>query len=314
MRIVPLLNTTIPLETLAAGLRIHLAASGLTLREDHDILDHLAFAARTQNVNVVLATMRDQALGIAAWHRRDSNGFIQLLYVLPDAPESVAHDLLKHMMANLTSEPGLTEIFVELTEALPPVQSALFAAGFVGAERRIMRVELASRRWLPVLAVDYHLRLWDDVYVDEVGELIYLANVGMTDAQIIPELRTVDLTRDVVCQTLAGRYGDFDGEASGVVIANDGQIVGVTLATRRSRNTGFTAEICVRPDHRRRGLARTLMQRTHAAFYDAGLGEGLLGVTAGNLAYHLYESLGYRTIGIVWSYVWPQPAGWRVAR
>ncbi|MBN2469363.1 MAG: GNAT family N-acetyltransferase, partial [Anaerolineae bacterium] len=64
------------------------------------------------------------------------------------------------------------------------------------------------------------------------------------------------------------------------------------------------------PDHRRRGLARHLMLHTHAALRAAGVEHNTLGVTQGNPARRLYDSLGYAPIGGVWAYVHPPPAEW----
>jgi ribosomal protein S18 acetylase RimI-like enzyme len=198
-----------------------------------------------------------------------------------------------------------------LPEAPPAVSQALHEMGFVSAKRLIMRAELVEPQPPVILPPGCYLTPWRGDDFASAAEVIYRANVGTLDAQIIPELRALASTQRIVWQTLDGRYGWFDQQASGLALAADGEVVGVALVTRQEGNQGFTAEICVLPAHRRRGLARALMCRTHAVLMAHGLRECMLGVTGGNPARHLYESLGYAVIGSLWTYVWPKPDGWQ---
>lgn len=57
--------------------------------------------------------------------------------------------------------------------------------------------------------------------------------------------------------------------------------------------------LAIAPAHRRRGLARWLLERVEAAGLEAGAAMGLLEVRAGNgAAQALYRGSGYRQVGI----------------
>lgn len=315
--IVPLYEAHVSLDALAVGLPDYVRASGLLLPEDEGLLDRIVSAARFGSVEAVLAVQADQAVGIAAWQDTDGIGHINLLYVLPGQPETVTRALLAHMMAQFRAGDAVN-VYAEFPAVPPPMGDALAESGFVGIRRLLMQADLTgpARFDAPADAIPppgYLLEPWDDAYLEAAAQIVYRANMGTTDALIIPELRTPDSTRAVLHQTLAGRYGRFDRAASGLIFHHDGQAVGVTLTTQRSGGQGFVAEICVLAGHRRRGLARALMQHTHTVFRAAGLRESTLGVTAGNPAQHLYERLGYAIIGSIWSYVWPKPPGWALA-
>ena len=173
-----------------------------------------------------------------------------------------------------------------------------------------MFADLGGQDWTPQLPPDCRLAAWQPGFSEAVAAVIYEANLGTRDAQIIPELRSLVDVQTIVTQTVQGRYGVFDPEASSVVQTAEGAVVAGTLATRRRTGQGFTAEICVLPAYRRQGLARALLTQSHRAFVQHGLNEAMLGVTVGNPALHLYERLGYMRRGSVWTYVWPRPEGW----
>lgn|GEM_PF-1003024 len=308
-RLISLLDASVRLDDLASGLSTHMQASGLALPEDRHLIDTVAIAARYGELNAVLAAENGTAVGIVVWRLEGNTGYLRLLYVLPGTPDSVARDLLACAMRGMRVR-ATGGIYGELPEVPPPVRDALVAQGFVGVQRFLMCADLSTRDWTVALPAGYALTAWDNARLDQAAQVIYRANEGSLDALLIPELRSYESTRAIVRQTLFGQYGDFDPQASGLVITAGDELVAVTLATRRSGGEGFTAEICVSPDHRRRGLARALMHHTHGVFRAAGVVKGLLGVTAGNPARLLYESLSYREVGSVWTYIWPRPAGW----
>ena len=313
----PLLDNTADCDALSAGLTAHLQASGMPLPEDQHMLDYLRMAARhgaMQVVAAVQAGQRPSVCGIVAWRVDRGAGFVNLLYLLPhlaqDVSLRVARDLLEEALVGVRQAVTTGEVFAELAEVPEPVAQALAMLGFVGVERVIMRAVLDGQLWRVVTPPGYAIRGWQAGDLDAAADVIYGANLGTLDAQIIPELRSLDGVRHIVRQTVNGRYGAFDAEASGAIVTDEGEVVAVTLATQRRSGQGFTAEICVLPDHRRHGLARALLVRTHACLLAGGVTTGMLGVTGGNPARRLYEALGYTPVGSVWSYVCPRPEGW----
>lgn len=314
LRFVPLQAVRVSLDALNEGLQAYVAAGGFPLPEDSNLLEYLTSAARFGQLQAEVAVMRDgtpagRAVGIAAWRANGSAGLLHVLYALPDAPPESASLLLERVLAALRTYALSDGILVELPILQPGVREALQAAGFVGVERLVMALELTGQDWTPSLPAGYAIRAWRDDDLLAAARVIHAANVGTLDAMIIPELRALPATQRIVRQTLQGRYGAFDRLASAVAIY-EGQIIGVTLVTRRRPQEGFTAEICVLPAYQRRGVGRALLYHTHAALLAARLPTATLGVTAGNPARRLYEQLGYRLVGSVWTFVWPKPTGW----
>lgn len=76
-----------------------------------------------------------------------------------------------------------------------------------------------------------------------------------------------------------------------------GTIQGVT----RSGGMGAIQNVGIIPEHRGLGLGRALVQQALQGFHFAGMGIAVLEVTADNeAAVRLYESLGFRTIQILY--------------
>ena len=85
------------------------------------------------------------------------------------------------------------------------------------------------------------------------------------------------------------------------------QMAGMVLAhfdekdnEKRNRKHGYTEHIYVRPAWRRRGLASALITKSLQSLKEYGITEAELGVDSENesAAFHLYESLGYKTYSV----------------
>ncbi|GAB4575978.1 MAG: hypothetical protein Kow0077_30180 [Anaerolineae bacterium] len=297
-------------DRLADGLVAYLASTGLPLPEDGCLLKHIRTAMQFGSMQAVLAVSDGEAVGVVAWRVEHDAGFIVLFYVLPDVPVASAEALLAQAMSALQRKNTPLGIYAELPAESQAVLAALQRNGFVGVERVIMACDLTANTWSVEVPAAYDLVKWQPAAVHAAARVLYEANRGTIDSLIIPELQSLKTTQVIVEQTLKGRYGDFDPNASGMVYHRNGDLVGVTLVTRRHVGQGFTAEICVLPEHRRRGLAHALMCHTHQELLAQGLTHNTLGVTATNPARALYAALGYRPVGRVCTYVWPRPANW----
>ncbi len=94
---------------------------------------------------------------------------------------------------------------------------------------------------------------------------------------------------------------------TGFVWIEAGQIIGnVTLqATDRHQRRWRIANVAVRPDQQRRGIARSLLERTLQEAHNRGGEWALLEVRATNqIAIHLYEELGFQRCGgeVTWNF------------
>ncbi|MGI5917317.1 MAG: GNAT family N-acetyltransferase [Anaerolineae bacterium] len=96
------------------------------------------------------------------------------------------------------------------------------------------------------------------------------------------------------------RRPGMDGMLSTAVV-RDGQVVAgafVTVADVRLggtlRRTGIIDTVMTHPDHRRRGLARRVLEAAVDGMRARGLEAGLLYTVIDSMPYRLYESLGFR--------------------
>jgi ribosomal protein S18 acetylase RimI-like enzyme len=90
------------------------------------------------------------------------------------------------------------------------------------------------------------------------------------------------------------------------VAVEEGHAVGVTtLITAMPDNQphrGEVSKLLVHPDHRRKGLARQLMQQLEMTARDMGKGLLTLDTRTGDNAEPLYRDLGYQTAGVIPGY------------
>jgi ribosomal-protein-alanine N-acetyltransferase len=96
------------------------------------------------------------------------------------------------------------------------------------------------------------------------------------------------------------RSGDTDGSASGhdsSAVLDDGGVVGYVVAEvtpNHGRAFGHVKDIAVHPDHRRRGIASTLLERALVTLAGEGATSVKLEVRESNAAaQELYESFGF---------------------
>jgi len=99
-----------------------------------------------------------------------------------------------------------------------------------------------------------------------------------------------------------------------LVIEEDGHLVATTLLTLPAR-AGFVSMVVVDPAYRRRGLARTLVERARAFSARAGRPYVALDVLEANTpARTLYEALGYRPLRELRRMAWEPDRGVPTAR
>ena len=88
--------------------------------------------------------------------------------------------------------------------------------------------------------------------------------------------------------------GRFDRTATRVLRRDDGRMAALVMMTALSPGVAHVAQVAVHPDHRRRGLAGTLLERALGLAHAAGRSRATLLVEDGAVARTLYARLGFR--------------------
>ena len=87
------------------------------------------------------------------------------------------------------------------------------------------------------------------------------------------------------------------------VVTPDDELVGFAFVMVKDNNSAHLTTIGVAPEHRRRGIAVTLLEHIEQALLKRGIGTVLLEVRVGNLdAQTLYRRSGYTTVQRIGKY------------
>jgi len=130
---------------------------------------------------------------------------------------------------------------------------------------------------------------------DEQGlaVLLYAAYRGTID----DEGETFSDALAEIGKTLAGDYGDFLPECSFLIEEGEFIASAVLISWWEPHQAPLVVFTMTRPEHRRKGYARTLIQGSMNALIDRGYNRLTLVVTEGNTpAQRLYDRLGFKPI------------------
>ncbi|HYN86962.1 MAG TPA: GNAT family N-acetyltransferase [Ardenticatenaceae bacterium] len=176
--------------------------------------------------------------------------------------------------------------------------------GFDRLERLTMERDLASFSAPPPLLPDGYLAAaLVPAHVPDLVLPARSANAGTIDNQLMPA------SREDVEQMLAAFAS---GEVAGVPVDRSGSLtmlfvgtpVGVILAQRPSRQTGFLKDIFVAPEHQGQGLGRALIVLALHAFKADGAARVEVETGPSLAAYHLLRRLGFKALAERPLYFW----------
>jgi ribosomal protein S18 acetylase RimI-like enzyme len=151
------------------------------------------------------------------------------------------------------------------------------------------------------------MRPWHDYDLAPASRLIAEAYRGHPDSLINDQYRSgmgsMRFLNNIV------RYsgcGAFSPQASHVITEKGSRdLVALVLGSRVSRESGHITQICVHPDFRRKGLARTLLSMVSHWFVRQGASEISLTVTEANKeAIELYLAEGFTFVHSFDAAVW----------
>lgn len=207
--------------------------------------------------------------------------------------------LLKHLFETLQNSPHVDRIESQLLLHPSGSHTAEFQrAGFV-IYRRLFMVQQLAGVWnmpKPVLPADLELRAWRDEDLNAAGRLIAEAYTGHPDSLINDQYRSANGSLRFLHNIV--RYsgcGTFSPQVSHVICHRASrELVALVLGSRVSTQSGHITQLCVRPQFRRRGLARLLLAIAATCFFRQGVTEISLTVTEANSnAIELYRQEGY---------------------
>jgi ribosomal protein S18 acetylase RimI-like enzyme len=217
---------------------------------------------------------------------------------LPSAHQ-IEETLLKHLLETLLNSPHVDRIESQLLLHSAGAHSGIFEEAGFEVFRRLFMVQPLQGLWSPPridLPGGLEIRPWRDEDLTPAGRLISDAYRDHPDSIINDQYRSVYGSQRFLHNIV--RYsgcGVFSAQVSHVVIERRSrELVALVLGSRVSPESGHITQLCVRPDFRRRGLARMLLSVAAFHFMRLGAVEISLTVTESNQqAIDLYLAEGY---------------------
>jgi ribosomal protein S18 acetylase RimI-like enzyme len=222
----------------------------------------------------------------------------------------IEETLLKHLLETLVNSPQVIRIESQLLLHPAGSHAEVFRrSGFQLFQRLFMVQQLAGHWSRPRvdLSAELELRPWREDDLNAAARLISTAYRDHPDSLINDQYHSVHGSLRFLHNIV--RYagcGTFSPVASHVVVDRASrELVALVLGSRVSPQSGHITQLCVHPDHRRRGLARLLLSLAAAQFVRQGVSEISLTVTEANRdATELYKSEGYECKHIFDAAVW----------
>jgi ribosomal protein S18 acetylase RimI-like enzyme len=221
----------------------------------------------------------------------------------PKHAEITAHEieetLLRYLLELLVNSPHVDRVESQLL--LHPSGShvqAFLHAGFQIHRRLFMVRPLQGFYATPRVNLPdgLELRPWREEDLNPAARLIAAAYAGHPDSVVNDQYRSAygslrflnNIVRYAGC-------GVFSPQVSHVVVNRASrELAALVLGSRVSPESGHITQLCVHPDFRRHGLARTLLNLAASCFLRQGVGEISLTVTEANAdAIDLYRAEGY---------------------
>ncbi|MCA9886062.1 MAG: GNAT family N-acetyltransferase, partial [Anaerolineae bacterium] len=286
------------------------AAFGMTAAEAEPYIERIRLSLQSgQAYAIGVFDSQNTPCGLAYWrwvNTAQTFARVSTIYTEPNVHPDLGAMLVTDLLRTLQGFPGIKAIEIQVRGDSPGVHDALIDHDLVFFERCQMMLPLTQMPLSDiVLPEGYSATLWTDDQQEEVEQVALFAQQDDIDSAAVP-----DAVGDELVETLRKlRSNEFPGmdhwlaNASFVVRERRKGIIGY-IATIQVQNICFVADMVVHPEHRRRGLARSLMQRSMTACLEDGFETAMLAVTTRNPARHLYENLGFRPTDCSESAIW----------
>ena len=222
--------------------------------------------------------------------------------------QEVERRLLTHIIETLQQSPGIHRIEAQLLAHETGVAVQPFVSqGFSRHARLFMTLPLEMARLEKKLSPDFEIRRWTEHDYQPSASVITAAYRHHVDSEINDQYRTLsgslrflnNIVRFPGC-------GTFDPESSFVAVDRDAHaLAGIILCSRVRHDVGHVTQVCVLPEHRKRGLGKLLMAATIHNLRNRKFSMLSLTVTEANTrAVELYRRLGFDTKRVFDAFVW----------
>ena len=246
-----------------------------------------------------------QIIGYVFCVYEESKAIVGDVFALPTSganggsAHQVEDTLLRHILELLLNSPQIDRIESQLLLHPSGTHANVFLdAGFKMYRRLFMVRNLDGFYAAPRVALPatLELRAWRDEDLNPASRLISAAYLGHPDSVVNDQYRSVHGSLRFLNNIVRfSGCGAFSAQVSHVVMDRTSrEMVALVLGSRVSPQSGHITQLCVHPEFRRRGLARTLLTLAASCFLRQGVSEISLTVTEANVeAIDLYRAEGF---------------------
>ena len=238
----------------------------------------------------------------------DRKGLIGDLFLRPAwrQTENVS-GLLEAAVESLAATPGLRRVESQLMMVAPDEHLIIpMPARARSYSRDFFLLDTAEAAQLPPKMTGVRFDRWQERWSEDAAQLIPICYRGHVDSDINDQYRSAAGARRFLHNIV--QYpgcGTFFQPASHIATDDDGNLLGLCLASLVAHDVGHLTQICVAPAAQGFGLGYELMRRSMEALRVSGCRRVSLTVTSSNReAVRLYERIGFqrerRFRAIVW--------------
>lgn len=250
-----------------------------------------------------------RALGYSFFVYEGSKGVVGDMFTAARAESGLGERLLNHVAETLQNSPGIHRIEAQLLLHDSGSTAAPFLRrGFRRFPRLFMSLPLSPATSFPTPELKgIVLRPWAEHDFQAGANVIMQSYNGHVDSEINDQYRSLagslrflnNIIRFPGC-------GTFDSASSFTAIHGASRaIVGMLLCSRVREDVGHVTQVCVSPEFRGHGLARSMMNTCLRSLLDRRFTELSLTVTQANRnAVELYRHLGFQTRRVFDAFVW----------
>ncbi len=269
-------------------------------RAPDESVEQVRTALATGRINAVSLVDDDgTAHGIAAWRwsdRTQTYAQVLFLYTPPEAPSEHSALLADHLVPILMAAPTLQVIEARLRDESPGVREAWQTHDFALFKRCRARRPLSKTTPLPIMPIPdgYRLAAWNDDHdsqAERVATAAYTAGIELVAVPHPPQTPAAALHSARTGSTwIAG--------ASSVALDKRDHVVGYIAITHPTENTDSACilDLAIHPDHRKRGLARSLLIRGMRACGQQAIPAITVTFTLQNPARRIFDQLSFQPI------------------